>query len=389
VDVTPDGRSSLPALIQFSSGSTGRPKGIVISRRALLANVHAIATWLRMGEGDATASWLPLYHDMGLIGTTITPVLTQTDLMLMTPLQFLRRPAEWLRCFGQRGATLTAAPAFGYAYAARKADLGDLAGCDFSAWRVAILGAEPIRRSVVDQFAAQFEPLGFERRSFCPAYGLAEATLVVAATPIDAEAVTRQEAEGHDGPPDELPGRGELVGSGRALEGFQLKIVDEHGAPVAEGTPGELWVGGDSLASGYEPPDDGAFAGGWFRTGDVGVSINGELFVYGRLSDRFKLRGEAVLAEDAEFAIQQSLELEALPVVVPSLRDGAGLTVVVEGQAAWPEDAIGSARDVIAGLFDGADIDLVFVGRGTVPRTTSGKPRRRECWELHVKAAAP
>jgi acyl-CoA synthetase (AMP-forming)/AMP-acid ligase II len=372
------------ALVQFSSGSSGTPKAIRISRRALMANIGAIARWLQMSPGDLTASWLPLYHDMGLIGTTLCPILTQTDLMVMTPMQFLRRPEAWLRCFGESGATLTAAPAFGYAYAARKISPEVMVDWDFSRWRAAIVGAEPIRRRVIDEVTACLSPFGFARRAFCPAYGLAEATLVVSATPLDELPVTRSDLSQVGDADATLPGQGELVGSGRPLEGCTVRVTDEAGLSVPDSEIGEIWVGGDALADGYEPPVEGAFVDGWFRTGDIGMVVAGELFVCGRVSDGFKVRGNRVLAEDAEFAIQKSLDLRTPPVVVPSRREGAGLTVLVESQRPWSETEQNVAHEVLGGLFDGAEVDIAFVPRGGIPRTTSGKPQRRQCWRQYV-----
>jgi acyl-CoA synthetase (AMP-forming)/AMP-acid ligase II len=395
-----------PALIQFSSGSSGDPRGIRISRRALDAGVQAIATWLGMASGDRTATWLPLHHDMGLIGTVLTPVSRQTDLFLMTPLEFLRSPATWLRCFSELGATLTAAPPFGYAYAARRVGARSLGAGDMSRWRAAIVGAEPIRAGVLDAFAERFAPLGFSRAAFCPAYGMAEATLIVTGVPPGGDAPSLA-APGPAAPPGAAAVAGlaanPLSSSGPPLPGHRVEVRSPAGDAVPEGVAGEVWVSAPSLADGYEtftPPRDddgggsdggggGAFVDGWLRTGDVGLLRDGHLYVFGRLADSVKIRGEWVLAEQAEASLERILPPGRSAVVVPSRRAGAGVTVIVESAGAPGElpDATGAA---LAAVFDGIEVDVVTARRGSVPRTTSGKPRRRACWERFVAAdAAP
>lgn len=380
-----------PALIQFSSGSTAAPKGIRIGRLALDRNLRAIAGWLGMGPQDRTASWLPLYHDMGLIGCTLAPIATQTDLLLMTPMQFLRDPLSWIRCFGEQGATLTAAPTFGYGYAAKRARDRDLGECDLRNWRVAIVGAEPVRRRVIEDFCDVFAPYGFSDRAFCPAYGLAEATLVVSGTPPAERAPAARAAPSGAGVHRSATEVEGLLASGLPLEGFSLEARDVNGRAVGELELGELWVGGESLADGYEGDDEltaSRFRDGWFRTGDIGYFEQGWPFVLGRMSDSLKVRGELVLAEQAEAAIARELPEMQPAVVVPSRRTGAGITVLVESGRPWDDDRRKAAEGRIAGLFDDCEVELRFVARHTIPRTTSGKPKRRECWETFVHRAA-
>lgn len=368
------------ALVQFSSGSTGAPKGIRLDRDALASNVEAIRTWLGMGDGDCTATWLPLHHDMGLIGTMITPVVTQTDLQLMTPLQFIRSPETWLRCFGERGATLTAAPAFAYDYVARKVDPVRLPGLDLGSWRVAIIGAEPLRQGTIDAFVDAFGSLGFSRSAFCPAYGLAEATLVVTATPVDEAPVVHRTSS--DRPAVVADGS---LSSGRPLDGFGVSVRDPDGNDVPDGTPGEIWVLEGSIAEGYEAGDGGAaFVDGELRTGDAGCMLDGELFVLGRIADSVKVRGEWLLAEEAERRVVAVVPDLRSVVVVPARRGEVGLTVVIEGASRWTSDRHEDVTTELRRTFAPLPVELLRVDRGAVPRTTSGKPRRRECWQRFV-----
>jgi acyl-CoA synthetase (AMP-forming)/AMP-acid ligase II len=377
-----------PALIQFSSGTTGTRKAVRISRPALDANFSAISRWLSSTPAERMASWLPLHHDMGLLGSART-IAGQEHLMLMSSRQFVERPDVWLRCFGQQGASLAVAPAFGYVHAARKVDPSTLAGCDFSGWRIAILGAEPIRADDLETFVTAFGGLGFRRRAFCPAYGLAEATLAVTGTPPDEEPAVLEH-----GPGSERPGAAgvrhpaapgdRVVSSGRPLHGVRVSMRDAVGTEMGEGELGEIWVGGTSLADGYEPAGGDDFAGGWFRTGDAGVLQDGNLFVFGRLSDSFQVRGELVLAEQAENAIRRSVPSARSLVVLPSRSEGAGFTVVVESGRHWPPEDRAEARATIARLFGGTEVDLLVVGRGGVPRTSSGKPMRRLTWQRYL-----
>ena len=297
-----------PAVVQFSSGSSGSPKAMVLSRTAVDTNVRAITRWLGMGPSDRTASWLPLYHDMGLIGTTLVPIASQTDLFLMTPMQFLRRPETWLRCFGELRCTLTAAPPFGFGHAASRVDPDELRECDLSSWRVAIVGAEPLERGPLEAFADRFSVLGFRWSTFCPAYGMAEATLALTGTPPEQapiiSASDRGEADGRMAASDRRE-RG-VVSSGPALPGVDIEIRDDLGSPLSDDHVGEIWVASPSLAEGFGS-ESGTDARRWYATGDAGFMSVGELYVLGRLADSFKVRGRRILAEHAESLIREAL----------------------------------------------------------------------------------
>lgn len=362
------------ALLQFTSGSTGPARGVRIGWRGLNDNLAAIRDWLGATPGSRWASWLPVHHDMGLVGCLLGPVTAGNDLWLMRPEDFVRRPLEHLRCFGERGASITATPAFGLDHILRKVRPGELDGLDFSALTAMVVGAERIAPGLLDRFEALLAPHGFDRAALLPAYGLAEATLAVTG-------VRRGGGWRHQGP---------VVGCGTPLPGTRVRIVDEEGRPLPDGAVGEIVVRGPSLGLGHLG-DDGAgsrFVDGELRTGDAGFLASGELYVQGRLGDSVKVRGTRVFAEDLEQSLR---EAGALPrgaaVVLGDDAAGPVAVAVIEDDAA-PRDP--AAHDRVARLLargaTGARAVVHVVPRGSIPWTSSGKPRRRSLWRAYCAA---
>lgn len=394
------------ALLQFTSGSTGAPKGVRISCANLDANVRAIRSWLRWSDDDVFASWLPLYHDMGLIGGMITPVVSGTDLWLMTPDQFVRSPLRWLECFGKHGATITTAPSFGYAYSARRVKPEQIADFDFSGWRVAILGAERIEPAAVHAFYQLVGPRNFDAGSLIGAYGLAEATLAATGAPpgggsrlvrtkstalATGEAVVVAET-GTLGV-DPVGGAGWLTGCGGALDGLDVSVVAEDGSRLPEGAFGEIFLTGSSLAQGYltGAADVVPFGVDGLRTGDAGFMLDGELFVVGRIGESMKVRGASVYAEDVESELS---DLEDLPNVRCAVAFGAVDSVnlaVVFVEERVDQDWLTAASERVRTLTAGTAAPLILRGkRGSIARTSSGKPRRRVMWtELLTSTETP
>ncbi|HKZ14718.1 MAG TPA: AMP-binding protein [Solirubrobacterales bacterium] len=390
------------ALLQFTSGSTGRPRGVRVRRENLEANIAAIREWLEMGADDVTATWLPLHHDMGLIGCLLTPIVNQSDVRIIRPEQFVARPLRWLECFGRGGAALTAAPNFGFAYALRRVRDADLEGMDFSDWRAAIVGAERIDPATLGEFAARLGPHGFRASAFLPAYGLAEATLAVSGGRLGREprAVLPDWSRAEPGEPLPLlaeaellererigAGEGWLVGCGAPHAGVEVSILDGEGERLPDGHLGEIAVAGDSVADGYEgeAPDHATrFAGGRLHTGDLGAIVDGELLVAGRTGDALSVRGRMVFAED----------LEARLVTVDGVRRGR-CTVLCGGEAggdrlvavveAAPGPWVEQAAALIRAEVGTEPTVIVLAGPpGTIERTSSGKPRRQVMWRaLH------
>ena len=373
-----------PALVQFTSGSSGCSHGIRVSHCALSANIAAIRDWLGMTPADATASWLPFHHDMGLIGCLLTPTVNRSDLWLLTPEEFIHRPLRYLECFGQHGARLTAMPTFGLGYVTRRVPPEATTGWDLSEWRAVIVGAERIDPRVLTAFAAQLAPTGFRRSALLPAYGLAEATLAVTGVrpteewtclrPVPATLTPGRIVERAD---DGLP----MVGCGRPLRGVEIWIVDESGLPVDSGVVGEIVVRGTSLADGYLAgvSSQSSFKPDGLRTGDAGFLWDGELYVLGRLGDAMKIRGRTVFAEDLEAALAaEGIPSQRIAVLLGERRGRPTAVVLLEdARPGWTQVANG----VMTVRAEGADVTALEIPRGAIQRTTSGKPRRRPLWQ--------
>ncbi|MGC5052488.1 AMP-binding protein [Micromonospora sp. DT48] len=348
------------AVVQFTSGTTGPARGVRVATGSLTANLGAIARWLGMTPADPTASWLPVHHDMGLVGCLLLPVTVGGDLWSMPTVEFLRHPLRYLECFGRHGARLTAMPAFGLDYVTRRVGPESLVGLDFGAWRSVIVGAERIPPATLRRFAELLGPFGLRPTALRPAYGLAEATLAVTGVPSGApwRAVTS-------------PSDGEVVGCGTPLAGVTVSVRDAAGQPVAPGRVGEIVVGGTGVGS--NP----------VHTGDAGFLLDGELFLVGRLGDGVKVHGRFVFAADVETAIAADGDIPLGRVAVLAGSRGGRPTVVVvleRPQPGWWQRSAAA----LTGRFVGADLVGVTATAGGIARTTSGKPRRRAMWEAFL-----
>lgn len=391
-DVQPAGEL---ALLQFTSGSSGAPRGVVVTWENLEANSELIARTAGFADDDAVASWLPLYHDMGLIGCFLTPVARQATLRLMRPDHFIRDPARWIRCFAE--AVHTAAPPFAYAYCARRVKPEQLEGVDLSGWRTAIVGAEPIDPHALEVFARLVAPFGFSRTAFKPAFGMAETTLLVTMDrePRDPLAVRPDPESLSFGEPVRILEQhtlgaasvgakaGWVVGCGTPEDDVPVTIVDDEGAVVGDGVLGEIVVGGASACPGYYAGAEGKstrFVDGNVHTGDAGFFHEGQLFVLGRMGDSIKVRGRSVYVEDLEAKIAEASGLGKGRIVVVGVPGAGqkGLALFAETQ---DESWAGAVREMLRRRL-GGDVELtIVVGAGLIQRTSSGKPRRRYMWE--------
>jgi len=383
------------ALLQFTSGSSGDPRGVRVSWENLEANTELIARSAGFEDSDEVASWLPLYHDMGLIGCFITPVTRQADLRLMRPDQFMWDPARWIECFAT--ARHTAAPPFAYAYAARRVDPSRLEGLDLSGWKTAIVGAEPIDPNSLEAFARLVEPYGFPRQAFKSAYGMAETTLLVTLDnawrdPVAVRPDNESLAFGqpvrildqHSLGPESVGAKaGWVVGTGRPEEDVPVTIVDDEGRELPPEYLGEIVVGGPSVCDRYHAGAEGKstrFENGRVHTGDAGFFHEGQLFVLGRMGDSIKVRGRLVYVEDLESRLAEVTGLGKGRIVIVSV-PGAGTRGVAlfaeTTEAPWAAEARGTLSRRLGG-----DVEITLVvGRGLIQRTSSGKPRRRYMWE--------
>ncbi len=372
------------AMIQYTSGSTSEPRGVALTHANILFNSAAIGEHFEHHEEMSGVSWLPPYHDMGLIGGILQPMYAGFQVFLLSPTTFLHRPLFWLQLISRTGAWTSGGPNFAYEYCVERSSPRQMEGLDLSSWGLAFCGAEPIRASTLRRFARAFEPCGFRASAFYPCYGLAEATLMVTGGRSLAGARVRE----HD---DRT-----VVSSGRVIAGQQVAIVDPSTRrSLPDGEVGEIWVRGPSVAPGYwEQPVESAATfdavladtgeDDYLRTGDLGFRADGELFVTGRVKELIIIAGRNFHPHDIEDAIADA---------VPSLAVGGGaafsiddggeerLVVVYEPHRRSQdeaEDVRRFARRAVSEAFGIALHELVLIRPGTLPRTSSGKPKRLE-----------
>ncbi|HEY8206982.1 MAG TPA: AMP-binding protein [Myxococcaceae bacterium] len=277
------------AFLQFTPGTSSEPKGVRISNAALVANVRALQAAGAWTSSDCVVSWLPLHHDMGLVGGMLAPLICGFPAVLMSPSSVLFRPARWLWAMHHFRGTLSPAPNYAYQLCLKRIADEELKGLDLRSWRGAYNGAERVLPETVARFFQRFAAYGFRANAMRPCYGMAEVTLAVSATPLDrpprVDTVSRAELVRQGIALRTSPGDGatRLVGVGRPLPGFEIRIAGEGGAALPERFQGEIWVRGPSLFSGYLGAEgSGLQEGGWLRTGDLGYFADGELFVSGR-----------------------------------------------------------------------------------------------------------
>ena len=396
----PDGRGGDAAFIQYTSGSTGQPKGVLLTHDNLLANVRAIAEGVSLAPTDVGVSWLPLYHDMGLIGTWLFCLHHGIPLTLMSPTAFLARPERWLWAVHRRRGTLSAAPNFAYELCARRVPDEAIAGLDLSSWRVALNGAEPVSRATVERFAARFAPAGFRPEAMMPVYGLAECSVALSFPPVGRGArfdrVARepfQRAGRAEAAAAGAPGAVEFVSAGRALPGHEIRILDDAGAEAPERVVGRLVFRGPSMTAGYylKPEATAAITvdGGWLDSGDLAYRAGGEVHICGRRKDLIIKGGRNLVPQEIEEAAASVEGVRRGCVVALGLANpGLGtesLVVVAETRATADGERERLAAAVTAHVADAVGVppdEVVLVGPGSVPKTSSGKVRRAATLEL-------
>jgi acyl-CoA synthetase (AMP-forming)/AMP-acid ligase II len=395
-----DGRVDEIALIQFSSGTTGSPKPIALTHRQILANVHAMAAYVARGPEDRALSWLPLYHDMGLMLGLVGVVEEEASVTLLRPEDFLASPALWLRTLARHRCTVSAAPNFAYELAASRIADAALDGVDLSGWRLAFCGAEPIAPATLTRFAARMAPHGFRAAALKPVYGLAEAVLGVAFTPADRGFRVEEFAA------DRLLGarvaeRGAgraLVSVGRALPGFEIAVRDAAGREAAPAAIGRIHVRGPSVTSGYVAAATGATLelreaalGGWLDTGDEGFLWDGELLVTGRAKDLVILRGRKLAPQDLERTLDDVEDVRRGCTVAAGHVTERGEELVLFVETYAPSDALAEAcRRAVTTAHAVTASAVVLLAPGTIPRTSSGKLRRGDtlrAWQQGALAA--
>ncbi len=400
------------ALLQYTSGSTAAPKGVQISHGNLLHNVAAISRKFGLDHCSRGVTWLPPYHDMGLIGGILTPLYWGVPMVLMPPVDFLQRPLRWLQAMSQTQATVSGGPNFAYDLCVEKIKPDQRRELDLSHWSVAFTGAEPIRAATLERFAAAFADCGFRREAFYPCYGMAEATLMITggdrASAPKLLTVDDDQLAAHRLQPA-AQGR-QLVGCGQVIDGGQVAIVNPETRMLCRPNEiGEIWVTSPSVAQGYwqQPQlsqevfhaqlasgDDAVGAGSFLRTGDLGCLQDGELFVTGRLKELMIIRGRNHYASDVEATVADCH---------PALRSTWGaaftveqdhqtrLVVVQEVERVWlrrlePDPLVRTIRQRVSQVHGLRVETVVLVKPGSLPKTSSGKIQRDRCRSQFLSA---
>lgn len=390
------------AMIQYTSGSTGAPKGVELTHDNLLSNIRAIAKALDYREEDVGVSWLPLYHDMGLIGAIFSTLHFAIPLVLFSPLDFIQSPKRWLWAIHKYRGTLSAAPNFAYSLCSRKIKNHELEGLDLTSWRVAINGAESIHPKTLEEFSERFGPYSFPREAFLAAYGLAESALAVTFSMLD----EAPKIQSYDRKIFELEGKAvpvpaskdsstvQWVSVGRHVPDHRVRIVDKEGLELPERTVGEVTVQGPSVMKGYHQKPQAtadALKDGWLYTGDLGFLDEGELYITGRSKDLIIKGGKNYYPQDIETSAG-SVEgvrlgcVSAFGVLNP--RQGTEeIVLVAETRIRSPRQRNQIRKEILKKVHRdiGCSPDrVILVGPGSVAKTSSGKIQHSLCRQRYL-----
>ncbi|HKQ95428.1 MAG TPA: fatty acyl-AMP ligase [Aestuariivirgaceae bacterium] len=393
-DLVPSGRDEA-AYIQYSSGSTSEPKGVLVTQRAITANAAGILTFgLHVRPGDRAFSWLPLYHDMGLVGFCIAPMMGQVSVDYLATTAFARRPALWLRLMSDNRTTVTYSPTFGYDLAGRRIN-GDARKLDLSNLRVAGIGGDMVRPDVLAAFAERLAVAGFRASAFLPSYGMAESTLAVSFAELDAplkvDTVDQAHLKLSRRAVPAKPGNGAqhrartFVVCGRPLPGHEIVVVDDEGSRLEERQVGRVLVRGPSVMAGYFDNDEATravmHADGFMDTGDMGYMLGGEIVITGRVKDLILHNGRNIWPQDIEWTAERIEPLRSGDVAAFAVEDTDGtdrVVVLVQCRLTEP-DAIEELRRAVHAAVHrsaGVECEVVLVGPRSLPFTSSGKLSR-------------
>jgi fatty-acyl-CoA synthase len=387
--------------LQFSSGSTRFPAGIAVTQRAFMANAQGIGLHgLAIDDQDRAVSWLPFYHDMGLVGFFLLPMCCQASVDILSPRDFARRPLLWLSLISRNRSTTAFSPSFGYELCTRRAETADLGDLDLSSWRSAGIGGDMIRPSVLNNFVARFAPHGFNPGAFVPSYGMAEATLALSFTPPGRGA--RQETVDSallESRHQALPLRDverrarSFVRCGYPLPGHEIEVRDAAGRAVAERHVGTIFARGPSLMQGYygAPAETAQVLShdGWLNTGDLGFFVDGEIVISGRAKDLIIVNGRNLWPQDLEWTAEAALsQLRSNDVAVFSVNGEADEVVVALVQCRVGEPAAREALAVeIGNIFKAryaVEARVVLVAPRSLPLTSSGKMSRSRARSIYL-----
>jgi fatty-acyl-CoA synthase len=401
------------AFFQFTSGSTSRPKGVMVTHANLSANSYAFMVdgLGKDSKVDKGVSWLPLYHDMGLIGFVIGPLFTDIPVVFIPTASFVRAPRIWLDTIHKHRGSITYAPNFAYALVTKRIKDKDVAGLDLSCMRITGCGAEPIQASTLRDFAAKLAPVGFDPRSYLASYGMAEATLAIAFAPhgsgMKADSVDPRSVQAREVKPATGADAQEIVSCGRPFPGHEIAIVDDAGAKLGERRIGQILTRGPSITSGYyqEPELTAAsFKDGWLYTGDLGYLADGEVYICGRLKDIIIIRGRNFYPQDIEWVVSElpgvrrgnvvafgvHVNKEGHPDVHAGAESVAGEEQLVVCAEAFQADAMGlteAIKNAVTAEVGLTVYAVVIVPQAALPRTSSGKAQRRKTKQMYLDGA--
>lgn len=387
------------ALLQYTSGSTGNPKGVVLTHANLLANIRAYGDAVKLKPNDVIVSWLPLYHDMGLIGAVMGSLFYGIPLVLMSPITFLMRPEKWLWAIHYRRGTLSAAPNFAYELCVQKIKDQDIIGIDLSSWRVALNGAEAIAPQTLARFTKRFSKYGFSKTTFFPAYGLAESAVALSFPPVDREPIVdyvdQHIFEVHQkAVPASLGDRSYgFVSCGFALPGHEIRIVDDEDNPLRERQVGNLQFRGPSSMQGYYRNNEATkevYHDGWWATGDLAYIADNELYITGRKKDLIIKAGRNYYPPEIEEATSLVLGVRKGCVAAFGIAEKQTgtekLIIVVEKDPKVKinsEQIIAEITEKVTARIGIPPDEVVLVSSRVIPKTSSGKLRRFECKKMY------
>ena len=403
----PEVRPEDIAYIQYTSGSTRFPRGVVIKQQAVMSNLAGIISHgVMMGPGDRCFSWLPFYHDMGLVGLVLVPVAAQTSVDYLDTREFAMRPRQWLNLMTRTKATISFSPPFGYELCTRRLRPGEAEKYDLSNWRVAGVGAEMIRSETLVRFAKALAPAGFDEKAFLACYGMAECSLAVSFAPLfEGHSTDCVDGDHHADHQEALPiacmeepGRPRcFVECGKPLPEFEVEIRNDAGKVLPDRRSGTIYVRGPSVMSGYfnapEETSEALSEDGWLNTGDIGYSVDGKLIITGRKKDTIIINGRNIWPQDLEYLAEQQPEVnigDALAFSVPGPEEEVCVLVVQcrDSDLDRRADLVDRLERLVR-LELGIESYIELVPSHTLPRTSSGKLSRSKARKQFMERHDP
>ena len=400
VEARPFGADEL-CYIQYSSGSTSAPKGVIGTQNSVTNNLSSITQHgMSLGAGDRASSWLPLYHDMGLIGFVLAPMVAQMSVDFLATSDFVRRPLLWLRIMTEQNSTITYSPSFGYELAAKRSARAEPGAINLEKLRVAGIGGDMVRPEALNAFSDAFESFGFDRNAFAPSYGMAEATLAISfpelGAPIIVDEVDMRHytRSGIAQPASALTSQEHKRGfvlCGRALPGHAIEVRDDEGAAAGERTVGRVFIKGPSLTPGYYSDPEASAAmyhDVWLDTGDMGYILDGQIVITGRAKDLIIINGRNIWPQDIEWAVEKVEGVRNGGVAAFSVDDGRGERIVVVAERRGMDaEALAALKREIANVIQnaaGAPAEIVLARPHSMVMTSSGKLSRAKVKQKYL-----